>query len=199
MIRSALVVLELNGIRHALVRQCDPRASRLVFEPEGERHLTRHGWDARLCRIQLTALCADTHWVGRLAPRPLVLVVDDEPEVSRLFSRVLEAGGFSAIEAASAEHAWALLEQGFTPVAVLLDLWMPGLGGLGLLLKLRADPRYASLPVTIVTGDCLVDRSTRAAVAASHATIRFKPLELSSILTLTHHMMESQPPPRTSL
>jgi CheY-like chemotaxis protein len=131
--------------------------------------------------------------MGRFAPGPLVLVIDDEPEICHLFSRVLQAGGFSSIEATSAEDAWSLLDQGLTPAAVLLDLWMPGAGGLGFLVQLRADPRFASLPVTIVTGDSALDQRTNATVAALQAPVRFKPLEIASILTLTQEMLQSQP------
>jgi CheY-like chemotaxis protein len=128
---------------------------------------------------------------------PVVLVVDDERPVRRLFSRMLEAGGFRSVEAATAEAAWALLEEGLAPAAVLLDLRMPGIGGLGFLLQLRADPRYAWLPVTIVTGDCFIDHTTRSAVAALRATVSFKPLEMEEILALARRMTDT-PPPRSS-
>lgn len=129
--------------------------------------------------------------MGRLAPGPVVLVVDDDVEVRRVFSRVLESGGYNSVEARTAEHAWSLLELGLTPAAVLLDLRMPGVGGLGLLTLLRADPRFISLPVTIVTGDAVIDEITESAVAALHATMTFKPLDIEEILTLTHRMMEA--------
>ena len=80
--------------------------------------------------------------------------------------QVLNADGIRSVQAPTAEHAWALLESGLVPSAVLLDLQMPGMGGLGFLLQLRADPRYSALPVTIVTGDTYIARTTRAAVDA---------------------------------
>ena len=75
-------------------------------------------------------------------PAPVVLVIDDEREVRELFVEVLNADGMQSVQAPTAEHAWALLENGLVPSAVLLDLQMPGMGGLGFLLQLRADPRY---------------------------------------------------------
>lgn len=129
-------------------------------------------------------------FVGRLAPGPIVLVVDDEPDIRHLFSRVLEGGGFTCVEAATAEEAGSLLEQGLAPGAILLDLWMPGMGGLGLLRHVRADARFAHLPVTIVTGDCFITPSLEAAVTALRAPVRFKPMAIETILTLTHDMMD---------
>jgi CheY-like chemotaxis protein len=89
--------------------------------------------------------------VARPSPAPAVLVIDDEPEVRHRFSRVLEAGGFRSVEAASAEDAWSLLQHGLIPAGVLLDLRMPGMGGLGFLCQLRVDARFGAVPVTIVT------------------------------------------------
>jgi CheY-like chemotaxis protein len=132
--------------------------------------------------------------VNSLAPGTAVLVVDDEPEVRHLFSQVLESAGFSSVEASTAEHAWSLLEKGLIPSAVLLDLRMPGMGGLGFLLQIRADPKFARLPVTIVTGESFIDHTTRSAVAALGATVRFKPLEIDEILSLTQRMTDAADP-----
>ena len=122
---------------------------------------------------------------------PVVLLIDDEPEVRELFRQVLDADGIRSVQAPTAEHAWGLLESGLMPSAVLLDLQMPGMGGLGFLLQLRADPRYSALPVTIVTGDSYIARTTRAAVDALGAGVTFKPLAFDEILALAHRMIGS--------
>ena len=124
-------------------------------------------------------------------PAPVVLVIDDEREVRELFVEVLNADGMQSVQAPTAEHAWALLENGLVPSAVLLDLQMPGMGGLGFLLQLRADPRYSALPVTIVTGDFYIAQTTRAAVEALGAAVGFKPLAFDEILSLARQMIDS--------
>ena len=124
-------------------------------------------------------------------PAPVVLVVDDEREVRELFVEVLNADGMQSVQAPTAEHAWALLENGLVPSAVLLDLQMPGMGGLGFLLQLRADPRDSALPVTIVTGDYYIAQTTRAAVEALGAAVGFKPLAFDEILALARQMIDS--------
>jgi CheY-like chemotaxis protein len=129
--------------------------------------------------------------VGSTLPAPVVLVVDDEREVRELFVEVLNADGMRSVQASTAEDAWALLENGLVPSAVLLDLQMPGMGGLGFLLQLRADPRYSALPVTIVTGDYYVAQTTRAAVEALGAAVGFKPLAFDEILSLARRMIDS--------
>ena len=69
---------------------------------------------------------------------------------------------------------------------------MPGLGGLGFLLQIRADARYADVPVTIVTGDYCIEGTTDSAVAALGASIRFKPLEVEEILRVVHEMVDGR-------
>jgi CheY-like chemotaxis protein len=119
-----------------------------------------------------------------------ILVVEDDLQVLRLIARVLTFGGFIPIEAPTTETAWSLLDEGLIPDAVLLDLRMPGVGGLGFLLRLRAAPQYASVPVTILTGDVFIDSTTEAAALAMGATLTFKPLEKEDILQLVRDMMQ---------
>ena len=119
-----------------------------------------------------------------------VLVIEDNLHVLHLIARVLMSGGFIAIEAATTETAWSLLDEGLLPDAVLLDLRMPGVGGLGFLLRLRASPTYAALPVTILTGDVFIDTTAEAAARAMGATLAFKPLEEQDILALVREMMQ---------
>ena len=127
--------------------------------------------------------------LGELRVRPLVLVIDDEPQIADLFSRLLCSGGFSTVEARSAEDALTLLGQGLAPDAILLDLLMPGMGGLAFLRRLRDDPRHKTLPVTVVTAHCFVDPSVQASVAALGATITFKPVDHHELLLLVTAML----------
>lgn len=125
-----------------------------------------------------------------------MLVVDDEPEVRHLFSTVLESAGFGCAEAPTAEQAWRLLEQGLLPAGILLDLRMPGIGGLAFLQRLRADARYAALPVSIVTGESVIDQPTRIAVDALDATVAFKPVEVDDLIALARKMASEGPKAR---
>jgi DNA-binding response OmpR family regulator len=135
----------------------------------------------------------NTASLHRVSSARVILVIEDDLHVLRLIARVLTFGGFIAIEAATTETAWSLLDEGLRPDAVVLDLRMPGVGGLGFLLRLRAAPQYASVPVTILTGDVFIDSTTEAAALAMGATLIFKPLEKQNILQLVRDMMQPQP------
>jgi len=82
-------------------------------------------------------------------PVARVLIVDDD-QANRIAVRAILAGaGFGVAEAADAFEALELIDRG-SPHAVLLDLKMPGMDGLGLLSNLRQ--RGLDVPVVILTG-----------------------------------------------
>ena len=132
----------------------------------------------------------DIHRMAFRAHGPVVLVVDDEPTIRDLFARTLAFDGYVPVEAATAEQALGLLNQGLRPDAVLLDLQMPGMGGLSFLLRLRAHPQLSEIPVGIVTGDTSLPSATRSAAAALRAELQFKPLIAEEILDLTKRLLE---------
>lgn len=78
-----------------------------------------------------------------------ILVVDDDPAICQLFSELLRALGYRVATETSADRARELLESTVFD-AVLLDLVMPGVGGLELLREIRAAQPI--LPILIVTG-----------------------------------------------
>jgi len=80
-----------------------------------------------------------------------VLVVDDMPDAREVLARLLRRHGYVA---ATAEHGLDALAQveAVHPDLILLDLTMPVMDGVEVLRRLRADPRYADLPVVVFTG-----------------------------------------------
>jgi DNA-binding response OmpR family regulator len=95
------------------------------------------------------------------SPR-LALVVDDEVELLDVLKAVLvEEADFHVITAAVPELVVPLLETA-NPEVLLLDLRLPGQSGWDLLAALRANPRFRTLPVLIVSGaDDLAQRARK--------------------------------------
>ena len=79
-----------------------------------------------------------------------ILVVDDNPTNLKLASDVLEMAGYSTIKAADAEEAQKMLEQTI-PDLILMDIALPGMDGLTLTRKLKADERLRHVPVVALT------------------------------------------------
>jgi CheY-like chemotaxis protein len=135
---------------------------------------------------------ADTSGVDDHGCASTVLIVDDEPAVREFFARALHLLGLSAYEASTAEQALRMIEDGIIPDAVLLDLKMPGIGGLGFLLRLRSHPRFGRIPVAIVTGECALPHPIQVAVQMLDAQVHFKPIDLESIQGLTTQLLQPQ-------
>ena len=76
-----------------------------------------------------------------------VLLVDDSSFFRDMLSPVLKASGYKVHAAAGVEEALSLLAQGTRIDALVTDVEMPQKDGFQLVEALRADPRYADLPV----------------------------------------------------
>jgi two-component system phosphate regulon response regulator PhoB len=79
-----------------------------------------------------------------------VLVVEDEPDIRNLIVHHLTREGFRCRTAASGADALARVRTA-APELVVLDLMLPGLDGLEVCRRLRADPATAALPIIMLT------------------------------------------------
>ena len=84
-------------------------------------------------------------------PRHRVLIVDDEESMRLLLARTLSEDLDVEVQlAGTCEQALRLLEN-YAYDAVLLDVLMPGIGGIGVLSELRGSTPNAKTPVIIVS------------------------------------------------
>ena len=79
------------------------------------------------------------------------LVVDDSAAVRGLLSEHLTQLGFQVEQAGTGFEALAKVQTMSNLAVVLLDWTMPGMDGLEVLRRLRAEGRYAAVPVVMVT------------------------------------------------
>ena len=80
------------------------------------------------------------------ADRPVVLVVEDDPDTRGLISYTLERGGWSVRQARDGEQALMLARE-HVPQVIVLDLALPRLSGLGVL---RDVKRWEDQPTPVV-------------------------------------------------
>ena len=74
--------------------------------------------------------------------------------------------------------------------AIILDLRMPLIDGLGFLRRLRAQDDHRATPVAIVTGDYFLDDSVSAELRELGAELRFKPLWLEDLVGLARNLLK---------
>ena len=96
--------------------------------------------------------------------RPLILVVEDQEDLRRLYVEHLVLCGFEVIEADNGEDAISHTSS-HSPDVVLMDLSLPVLDGWEATRRLKADTRTAHIPVIALTahdGSGELQRATRA-------------------------------------
>jgi len=115
------------------------------------------------------------------APSTCVLVIDDDPTQRDLMRRFLAKEGFIARSASNGEEGLRLARE-LMPIAITLDVMMPGMDGWSVLEALKSDPALREIPVIMIT---MVDDPERgmALGAADYVTKPVNRARLSSILS----------------
>ena len=80
-------------------------------------------------------------------PAPLILLIEDEPQMRRFLRVALEGSGYRYLEAATGQEGLVLAVQ-HRPEAILLDLGLPDLDGLALMASLR---EWSRTPVIVIS------------------------------------------------
>jgi len=82
---------------------------------------------------------------------PLVLVVEDDPATRQFYTDALARDGFATDQAHNGHQALAKALE-IAPDLVLTDIAVPGMDGIELCRRLRADARTRAVPVLAITG-----------------------------------------------
>jgi len=122
-------------------------------------------------------------------PARTVLIVDDDEAVTQTFARMLRLEGYRVDTAINAENGLRQAEHN-NPDAIILDLRMPLVDGLGFLRRLRLCQDRRTTPVAIVTGDYFLDDAISSELRELGAELRFKPLWLEDLVTLARNLLK---------
>jgi DNA-binding response OmpR family regulator len=130
-----------------------------------------------------------------VAPRHRVLIVDDEESTRLLLAHMLtEDLDVEAQLAGTCEQALKLAGN-YAYDAILLDLLMPGVGGLGVLAAIRAASPNATTPVivvSVVTDDETVKRCMEGGASAYHV----KPVRRAELVSIVKAQLAGRGKPK---
>jgi CheY-like chemotaxis protein len=117
---------------------------------------------------------------------PLVLVVDDEPNILETISFVLEMEGFRVATAEDGEEALAQIAA-LRPPVVVLDAMMPRRDGFDVCRTIKGDPGLAGVHVVMLTAmGQKADRERALAAGADH--FMTKPFDEEELLALLRRL-----------
>jgi DNA-binding response OmpR family regulator len=125
-----------------------------------------------------------------MASTPLVLIVDDNPDILVLLRTNLRAAGFDTVEAQNGRAALQKIDD-HSPSVVLLDLMMPIMDGWAVLEELQnRSPRPPVIVVSAIEAPASVERAQRLGVAA-YIT---KPFNVNGLVELIRSVVSGEGP-----
>jgi PAS domain S-box-containing protein len=116
---------------------------------------------------------------------PLILVIDDNPDVFYLMQENLAEAGYQVVGALSGDDGLAKARE-LNPFTITLDIMMPVKDGWQVLHELKADPRTRSIPVVLLT---IVDKKALGYHLGA-ADYLVKPIEEAALLEVFNRLAE---------
>jgi len=110
---------------------------------------------------------------------PQILVVDDNPTNLKLVSDVLKSAGYEVFKANTAENAVLVIEQSM-PDLILMDIALPGMDGLTLTRKLKAEASTKQIPIIALTAFAMKGDDQKAREAGCDGYIT-KPIDTRAL------------------
>ena len=88
--------------------------------------------------------------VSAIIEQPYIIVADDDPDILEAISTILESQPYKVATAQDGEQCLSLVHKR-KPDLLILDLLMPKVDGFAVIRELRGEPRYADMPIMILT------------------------------------------------
>jgi len=113
------------------------------------------------------------------APNKRILVVDDNPRNLKLAFDVLEDAGYEVVEAKDAEEAQIMIDRNL-PDLILMDIALPGMDGLTLTRKIKANERTKHICIIALTAFAMKGDDQKALAAGCDGYIT-KPIDIHQL------------------
>jgi CheY-like chemotaxis protein len=112
-------------------------------------------------------------------PAEPILIVDDNPTNLKLARVLLASEGYTVRTAQDAEEALSVLE-GFHPRLILMDIQLPGMDGLALTQRLKADPSMRGVVILAMTAYAMKGDDEKALAAGCDGYVA-KPIDTRAL------------------
>lgn len=124
-------------------------------------------------------------------PAPTILIVEDDPETRQFYSAALARAGFRVDQAHNGHQA---LEKALKspPDLVLTDIAVPGIDGIELCRRLRADERTRAIPLLAITGYGDRHYLDRVRIAGADQVLT-KPCDAELLVTEARRLLSQTP------
>jgi two-component system, chemotaxis family, chemotaxis protein CheY len=109
----------------------------------------------------------------------MILIVEDDADNASALREVLEDEGYPVTRACDGHDALRLLGNGLIPQLILVDFMMPNLDGSQFARLVRTDPRWAGVPMLMLTAN---GQAARDAVGNMVDQCLSKPIDLTVLL-----------------
>jgi two-component system, cell cycle response regulator DivK len=124
-----------------------------------------------------------------------ILVVDDQPANLKLARVMLASEGYEVRTAADAEEALTVLRD-FRPRLILMDIQLPGMDGLELTRRLKADPATRDVVILAMTAYAMKGDDEKALAAGCDGYVS-KPIDTRTVPgVIATHLAAARPPAR---
>jgi len=124
---------------------------------------------------------AQSEQIPRFGAKPRILVIDDEPELSRLLLTVLKRNGFDACAAANGTDGLRLAEEQNYDL-VLSDIELPDIDGFEICRRIKQNPKLRPVPIILMSGR-LAEGNEALALKLGAVDYVSKPFRLENILS----------------
>lgn len=107
-----------------------------------------------------------------------ILLVEDDLFLRDIYIDILQREGFTVLTADDGEAGLALAQSHPDAKLLLLDIMLPKMHGIDILKKLKADPKYAAMPIVVLsnlTDQHVIEEALNAGAAGFLVKVKYTP------------------------
>ena len=117
--------------------------------------------------------------------RPLAVIVEDDPKLGMIYEMALHQAGYATYIDTNGNQVMDVLPE-LDPSLIILDMHLPYASGADILSSIRADGRWANVPVIIATADLFAVKSLQG--QADYVLV--KPVSIGRLLEIIAQLQE---------